>query len=363
MIRPFPAAPAFTAAPDLAVAVPAKDELDALPGCLHALDAAAARYPGRVTVAVVANDCVDGTPDLLRATRLRHARLTWREVDLPPSRRHAGWARRLAFDDAAAVLARPGDLLLSTDADTEVAPDWIAGNARLIAGGADAVAGRALTRRAERVRLGERARRRLDLLTRYYTALDRLRAAVEPPHAEGWPRHYYEGGASIALTLAMYRRIGGAPTPPVAEDRALFAAVREAGGVIRHPVALRVFTSCRTSGRAPGGMADTVAAWVDQDEDTPLHEAYGVDAALSPAEAAPGDRLSFRTLPLALAEAQARIRALPPPPQVEPVLVPEIGRELAHCVAQSGAERLDRPVPAGRVIGGTRPVDEQEVAA
>lgn len=356
-----------SAAPDIAVAVPAKNEAEALPACLRALDTAAGRHDGRVTVVVVANDCADGTADLLRATRLRHARLRWREVALPPSRRHAGWARRLAFDHAAALLARPGDLLFSTDADTEVAPDWIAGSARLIASGADAVAGRALTRRADRAALGDRARRRLDLLTRYHVALDRLRAQAEPPGAEGWPRHYYEGGASITLTLAAYRRIGGAPTPALGEDRALFAAVRAAGGAVRHPVDVRVFTSCRTKGRAPGGMADTLAGWIHQDEDAPLHEIYDVDAALSPtgggAGAGAGDRLSFRTLPLALAEAQARIRALRTPPQVEPVFVPAIGRDLAHGIAQHGAERLDHPVPALRIVGGAEPVDKQEIAA
>lgn len=348
--------------PRVAVAVPAKNEADALPGCLRALDIAAGRYPGEVWVVVLANGCTDDTVDLLRATSLSHARLRWDAVELTPKRRHAGWARRLAFDAAAALLRDSGDLLLSTDADTEVAPDWITGNARVIAEGADAVAGRAFTRREERAAMGERARRRLDQLGRYYTLLDRLRAAAEP-EGEPWPRHYYEGGASIALTLAMYRRIGGAPTPPVAEDRALFAAVRAAGGVVRHPIRVRALTSCRTVGRAPGGMADTVAGWVEQDEDAPLHETYVPDAAFAPGSATSADQLTFRTLPSAIAEAQARIRQLGAPPQVEPVLVAPLGREHLHIAAESVAQGSDRLVPALRIVGGTEPVDEQEVAA
>lgn len=348
--------------PRVAVAIPAKDEADALPGCLRALDAAAELYAGEVSVVVLANDCTDGTVDVLRATTLEHARLRWKAVELPPERRHAGWARRLAFDAAAALLVGPSDLLLSTDADTEVAPDWISGNARVIADGADAVAGRAFTRREERAQLGERARRRLNQLGRYYTLLDRLRAAAAPD-VEPWPRHYYEGGASIALTLAMYRRIGGAPTPPVAEDRALFAAVRAGGGAVRHPIRVRAFTSCRTVGRAPGGMADTVATWIEQDEGAPLHETYAPDAAFAPEAATPADRLTFRTLPLAIAEAQARIRRLAAPPQVEPIPLPPLGRDRPNGVAERSPERLDRLVPALRIVGGPEPVDEQEVAA
>lgn len=348
--------------PRVAVAVPAKDEADALPGCLRALDAAAACYDGEVWVVVLANCCTDGTVESLRATTLEHAQLRWRAVDLPPERRHAGWARRLAFDAAAALLSDPRDLLLSTDADTEVAPDWIAGAARVIAEGADAVAGRAFTRREERASLGVRARDRLNALGRYYTLLDRLRAAAAPD-GEPWPRHYYEGGASIALTLDMYRRIGGAPTPPVAEDRALFAAVRAAGGAVRHPIRVRAFTSCRTVGRAPGGMADTVATWIEQDEDAPLHETYAPDAAFAPEAATPADQLTFRTLPFAIADAQARVRRLRAPPQVEPVLVAPLGRDRPDGVAERGAQGVDRLVPALRIVGGAEPVDEQEIAA
>jgi hypothetical protein len=349
----------------VAVAIPARDEEACLPGCLAALDVAAAVHGGPVDVVVFANGCRDGTVERLERVQLRHARLHWRAASLLPGMSHAGWARRLAFDAAAALLTCSDDLLLGTDADTLVAPDWIARTVVHVDRGAAAVAGRAFTPRAERAGLGAEAKRRLDLLGRYYTALDRVRAARAPDPGDPWPRHHYEGGASIALTLDWYRRIGGAPTPALGEDRALFAAVRDAGGRVRHPVDVRVFTSCRAIGRAPGGMADTVARWIAQAEDEALHETYAMEAALAPEAAVAAHQLSFRTLPAAIAEVQEAIRALrlAATPQVEPIPLVPLGQHDRHGVAQAGGERPYGLVAAQRIIGIADPVDQQEVAA
>ncbi|SEN10883.1 Glycosyltransferase like family 2 [Sphingomonas gellani] len=349
----------------VAIALPAKDEEGCLPACLTALDAAAAFYGGPVTVVVLANNCTDGTVGTLRAARLRHARLDWRAVSLLPGARHAGWARRLAFDAAADLLVQPGDILASTDADTCVAPDWIVRMLAHCDAGADAVAGRALTRRADRASLGKRAAGRLNMLGRYYTALDWLRADMTPEAHDPWPRHFYEGGASIALTLDLYRRIGGAPTPSLAEDRALFAAVRAAGGQVRHPLDVRVFTSSRLEGRAPGGMADAFARWIAQDEGEPLHETYAFPAALDPENAVPADQLSFRTLPTAVATAGATIRARRSraAPQVQPIAIPPLLRDDLDRPVQQVSECGDGVVPGLGIVGLPRPVDQQQVAA
>lgn len=349
----------------VAIALPARDEEDHLPGCLAALDVAAGHYGGPVTIAVAANNCSDRTVACLMATTLRHAELRWTAVSLLPEHSHAGWARRLAFEAAADHLPHAGDILVSTDADTEVAPDWLVRTVAHIDAGADAVAGRALTRRADRAALGPDAVRRLNMLGRYYTALDWLRAHDRPSSDDLWPRHYYEGGASIALTLGLYRRIGGAPTPALAEDRALFDAVRHAGGRVRHPVDVRVFTSSRTQGRAPGGMADAFAQWIAQGEDEPLHETYAFPAALDPAGAETRDRLSFRTLNAAVGRAGVMIRARRsgPLPEVEPILLPPLPGDLADVVPEIATEFLDRGIAGFGVIGVPGPVDEQQIPA
>ncbi len=347
----------------VAVAIPVKNEAGHLRACLDAIDVAAGRHDARVTIVAMANDCDDGSVAILNDWRPRHAVLAWRAVSLLPGARHAGWARRLALDAAADLLASPEDLLLSTDADTYVAPDWITRTIAHIDQGYDAVAGRAFTLREDRAALGSVGRYRLNQLGRYYTALDYVRATTEATPRDPWPRHFYEGGASIALTLGLYRRIGGAPTPPVAEDRALFDRIRGAGGRIRHPLDVRVFTSCRIEGRAPGGMADTVARWINQPVDAPLHEVYTMAAALSPGDARRSDQITFLTLPAAIAEVKAAIRRLGEAPQIEPIRLMPIAAFDGHAVTERGVEFGNGLVPALGVIGLADPVDQHHIAA
>jgi hypothetical protein len=197
-------------------------------------------------------------------------------------------------------------VLLTTDADTLVAPDWIDANLRALDQPCDAVAGAAHLMRRERAELAPEHRRRLLTAGKYFTALAYLRAEQAPAY-DPWPRHDYEGGASIALRLDAYRAVGGAPPLPVSEDRALFAAVRDRGGRVRHATDVRVFTSCRLEGRAQGGTADTLGLWSALPPDAPAHGLTPLAAALS-GRAADRD-LSFRELDWVLAEAQALVRA------------------------------------------------------
>lgn len=355
-----------TAPRRVAVAIPLKNEAAHIPLMLEALDEAGGRYGGAVKVVVVANDCSDASIDLLQTYRPRHIELEWRAVSMLPGAQHAGWARRLALDAAAAQLSEHHDILLSTDADTLVSPQWIERIVAHIDQGYDAVAGQALTRREDRLALGTGAKQRLDQIGRYYTALAFLQASADGAPDEPWPRHFYEGGASIALTLDLYHRIGGAPTPPLAEDKALFNCIRAHSGRIRHPVDVRVFTSCRTEGRAPGGMADAVALWIGQPEDAPLHELYGVNASLG-GDATNADQLCFQTLPLAQAEAQRRIRRVrrrsKPLPQIEPIMIMPLRVDGADRLAERVLEEHHSFVSGQGIVGFSRPVNQQEVAA
>jgi hypothetical protein len=255
---------------------------------------------------VLANNCSDETADCLRQAFGADPRLDIREVALPAPYAHVGWARRLAMDAADDALGRSDDVLLTTDADTLVAPDWIDANLRALSAGCDAVAGVAHLMRCERAELAPEHRRRLLRAGKYFTALAYLRAEQAPAY-DPWPRHEYEGGASIALRRETYRAIGGSPPLPVSEDRALFDAVRAHGGRVRHAPDVRVFTSCRLQGRAQGGTADTLGLWGALPPDAPAHGLTPLAAALS-GKASDRD-LSFQELDWALAEAQALVRA------------------------------------------------------
>ena len=112
---------------------------------------------------------------------------------------------------------------------------------------------------------------------RYAALLDEMASLVDPDPHDPWPRHAAHSGASIALTLAAYRRVGGLPAVPVGEDRALFEALIRADMRVRHCPAARVIVSCRLDGRAAGGMADTLRRRLAEADAAPL------DARLEPA--------------------------------------------------------------------------------
>jgi len=289
----------------VAIAIPARNEAGRIAACVGALLPQFDRTEVDGRVVVLANNCSDGTVDTLSAFSASESSLEIRQVVLPPDRAHAGWARRLALDAAFEHLSRPDDVLMSTDADTVVPPDWLERNLHHLDQGHDAVAGWALPLQSEWRALEPQHRHRLNILRKYRTLLAYLSSAGE----ERWPRHDYEGGASIALRAGLYAEIGGAPTPPLGEDRALFAAIRKAGGRIAHPLDVKAFTSCRLDGRAPGGMADTLEQWRIQDDLTPLHEVPRLDAYLS-GPLAEGPALSFAELELELERARSLVRTL-----------------------------------------------------
>jgi cellulose synthase/poly-beta-1,6-N-acetylglucosamine synthase-like glycosyltransferase len=273
----------------IAIAVPARDEARRIGACLDRLCALErdARHE-RPIVVVAANNCRDRTASVAAA----HGAIAV-SVTLPPERAHAGWARRVALEAAAAVLGAANDILLCTDADTLVAPDWLRRTIDHLDAGWDAVAGLARLDPRELRRLTRPHRMRLALVRRYGQALDRLKARQHG--SEPWPRHYYEGGASIAMTLRAFRELGAAPTPRVGEDKALFEEIRRRGGRVRHPLDVKVTTSARLDGRAEGGASDTLALWGRQDEDEPIWGVPTIAAALGFSAGGAGD-VTFRTL-------------------------------------------------------------------
>jgi GT2 family glycosyltransferase len=309
----------------IAVGLPACNEAERIVACVGALLDQAGRAPDKIVV--VANNCTDETSARLRQAFGCHPSLDLRELSLPKPFNHVGWARRLAMDGAADYLDDPFDVLMTTDGDTTVAPNWVEANLRHLEHGCDVVAGSAHLMRQERMLLSPQHRHRLLIAGKYLTALAYLRAENAPPH-DLWPRHDYEGGASIALRLGVYRKVGGSPILSTGEDRALFDAARSSGARVRHATDVRVFTSCRLVGRASGGTADTLGLWESLADHMPAHGLPRLDDALS--GALDGEALCFDVLEQELARAQAMIRRSresrafdlrAATPEVQPVIV------------------------------------------
>jgi Glycosyl transferase family 2 len=246
---------------EVAVAVPACNESERIEACVAALDRSARRArPSRVAVTLFVNNSGDATAAIARAMRPKHLRLTVVETELAPDEAHAGGARRAALDLALNGLAEDG-VLMTTDADSCVHRDWISANLAEVEAGADVVAGAVTFLPDARVAVPP-ARNAEWRLAQVHA---RLHSLLDPRPQARWPTHIWAWGASLAVTARAYRAVGGLPSLPLAEDRALVDLLEVHGFGVRRSHAPVVYTSPRRRGRAPGGFADLLASYVDDD--------------------------------------------------------------------------------------------------
>lgn len=246
------------------VCVPARDEAQRLPRLLDAL--AAQDLPGsdgRIRVVVVANNCRDGTADIVRAQQEagKYPNLDLRvlECEFPPQEAHAGSARRAALDAGVDWLEAEGageGVLLTTDADARVPLDWIAANLSALRD-AEIVGGRLVIEVEAAVEPGVAALNAR--IERYWQNVRAVEEWLDPQPHDPAPRHGDHTGASLSLRASLYRAVGGLPVVPLGEDNALVALVQDHGGRLRHCPSVRVLVSDRIVGRAEGGMAREMA--------------------------------------------------------------------------------------------------------
>ena len=149
-------------------------------------------------------------------------------------------------------------MILTTDADSQVAPNWIAENLAAFEAGAEAVLGR-IDLDEEGAHLPEALHRRGELEDTYERLLTELSWLLDPLEHNPWPHHATISGASLGITRAAYCRVGRLPRVPLGEDKALIALLSRQDARIRYCPTVHVITSGRTNGRAPGGVADTLA--------------------------------------------------------------------------------------------------------
>jgi len=240
----------------LIVGVPVRNEADGIIACLQALAGQEGASIDRVVLLL--NNCTDGTAGRVRSFQAASPLdVDLHECTLPPHEAHAGQARRRVMQ-LCARRAEASDVLLTTDADGQVTPDWAARNVAALDAGADVVCGRVELDPIEAALIPAILHEDDARECAYDAVLDEIHAYLDPDPADPLPRHTEASGASIAMTAAMYRRCGGVPPIPLGEDRALIASLRSLDARIRHAPEVRVIVSGRTDGRAVGGMADTI---------------------------------------------------------------------------------------------------------
>jgi glycosyltransferase involved in cell wall biosynthesis len=183
--------------PGFVVAIPVRDEEERLPACLRALAQQRNRLgqsipPMLVRVVVFANNCADQSAELARklgGCLSLDVRVV--EASLPPSSAHAGAARRAVMDLAEAWLEEGGErdgVILTSDADSQVAPNWIAENLAAFQAGAEAVLGR-IDLDGEGKFLPEALHRRGELEDAYEGLLTELSWRLDPLEHNPWPHH------------------------------------------------------------------------------------------------------------------------------------------------------------------------------
>lgn len=246
-----------------AIVLPARNESALLPIALQAI-AEQRHVPFEYEVIVLANNCSDDTAARARsfAANCRACAVHVVEVAWPAELANVGRARRALMEEATQRVQRAGSLrglVISTDADTRVAPDWLRATAAAIDAGADAVGGRIVPELDDGLTATAKRLVRLDDAHRIWRT--RLESLVDPDPADPWPRHHQHFGASLAVTAEAYRAVGGQPLVPYLEDEALVRVLRLEDKRIRHCPQVRVHTSARLDGRAEVGLSWQLREW------------------------------------------------------------------------------------------------------
>ncbi|BBY66397.1 glycosyl transferase [Mycolicibacterium helvum] len=229
------------------IVIPAHNEARALPGCLAAILAAAARVDIPVAVVVVLDTCDDGSSAL---TDRFGPTVHFLEIDA----QNVGKARAAGFSFARDQLGDghtdSGAWYATTDADSCVDRNWLT---RQLTARADMVLG--VVRISNWRQIPAAAARRY--LRAYH-------AKIHPDRG----RHEHIHGANMGFAADAYWRVGGFPERATGEDVDLVRRFELAGYRIHRDTRLSVVTSARQIGRAPAGFADhlrTVLAGPEKD--------------------------------------------------------------------------------------------------
>lgn len=240
-----PPSPALRAS----VVVPARDEEDLIRACLIALAAQSDIPHDWYEVLLVLDRCTDDTERRAREVSASNPHLRLRFLEGPGE--GSGQARRVGMEAACERLlltGRPEGLIASTDADTVVAPDWLAVQLDAVSAGARAIGGRIGL--AEDTALPSRVR---DWHTDHSRA--RYRKLLSEPDHKGRTEHWQFSGASLAVTAGTYREVGGLEPVTYLEDEHLEGVLRRRGIPIERLLAVRATTSPRLKGRAERGLS------------------------------------------------------------------------------------------------------------
>jgi hypothetical protein len=164
-------------------------------------------------------------------------------------------ARRALMEEACARFDAEGRLgiVASTDAETTVAPDWIAATMAEFAKGADVVGGRIKLSAGILASLSPELRRVHLQDTDYHLMLAELGARIDPRKHDPFPCHYQHSCASLAVRTDVYRRAAEFADVVRLDDMAFGDTLEYVDALVRHSPMVRVTTSARRQAQTPVG--------------------------------------------------------------------------------------------------------------
>jgi glucosyl-3-phosphoglycerate synthase len=238
----------------ICVVVPARNEEGLVGACLRALAEQEGVSYEEYEILLVLDGCTDGTEARARDLAASYPALRLYLLDGPG--KGSGHARLVGMEiacDRLHAVGRPHALISSTDADTVVAPDWISAQLAAAELGARAIGGR--------IELADDGSVPKALLEWHLARGDsRHRRLLSEGATSGRTEHWQFSGASMALTAAVYREVGGLEPRDALEDERLERVLRSHGVPIERLLSVRVVTSARLVGRAGQGLAYDLSA-------------------------------------------------------------------------------------------------------
>ena len=239
--------------------------------------------PKLFEIIIFANNCTDDSAEIARCWRAENSFLNIHiaEACLSAENSNIGFVRRFLMNEAYLRLCRnkfKGGVIMTTDGDTQVAPDWIAANLEEIKNGADAVGGRILIDFEDLRKMDTKARRFYLLDTGYRLSAAEVEARLDYLSHDYLPRHHQHFNGSFAVTTDAFRRAGGIPDVNFLEDVAFYHSLLRIDAKFRHSPFVRVKTSARRDGRTDLGLSTQINEWTIMGENG---DEYWVESARS----------------------------------------------------------------------------------
>lgn len=225
------------------VVIPARDEQELLPACLHSLAVAIGRVRLPVRIVVALDRCTDRSAEIVDG--FGSAGLPVRPV--PVAGAGVGAARAAGMRAVLADCPTEQLWLATTDADSQVPPDWLVRQLGHVRRGAEVVVGT--------VRVA-------DWSPQPAGVGERFAARYRPE-----PDHRHRHGANLAFSRARYLAAGGFAERDRDEDVDLITRLEAIGSAMVWAADLPVTTSARRVGRAPAGFAGYLAGLAGMADD------------------------------------------------------------------------------------------------